>query len=340
MSEPLTTDPNRTALDVLLRGFQVSRMLRLVAELGLADQIEPDGGKTLADLATNAGVQPQPLLRVLRALAAFGIFTVTPGGEVAHTALSRLLRTDHPNTMHHAARFWAGTGSWAAWGALDVALAGGVPHQAAWNMSRFDYLRVHPDEARIFDRAMASFSDNRHAAIAASYDFSAARLIADIGGGDGASLRHVLARSPLPRGLLVDRPDVVGAVTPDDLMHGRIETRGANFLEGVPAGADIYMLIRVLHNWSDDDCLIILRNCRAAMADSAILLIGEYILEPDPMLGSQISYLTDMQMMAMFGPAGERTESEFRALLTNAGLMLRRVIPTGSLVSIVEAIPA
>lgn len=340
MPEPFAADPNRTALDLLLRGFQVSRMLRLVADLGLADRIAPEGHISVQELANNAGVQPQPLIRILRALAAFGIFAVTPAGEVAHTALSRLLRTDTPNTMHHAARFWAGAGSWAAWGALDVALAGGNPHQAAWNMGRFDYLRTHPEEARIFDRTMASFTDNRHAAIAASYDFSAAGLIADIGGGDGATLRHVLARSPASRGLLCDREDVVRAIPPDGLMDGRIETLGANFLDGVPGGADIYLLIRVLHNWSDKECLAILCNCRAAMAANAVLLIGEQILDPDPMLGPKISYLIDMQMMAMFGAARERTESEFRDLLADSGLVFRRVIPTGSLVSIVEVGPA
>ena len=165
-------------------------MLRLVADLGVADRITPDGGVAVDDLARDCGVQPQPLIRVLRALAAFGVFTVAADGSVAHTPRSRLLRTDRPNSMHHAARFWTAPGSWRAWGRLDVALTGGVPHEAAWNMGRFDYLRAHPDEARIFDAMMANYPDNRHAAMAAAYDFSGARLIADIGGGNGAMLRQ------------------------------------------------------------------------------------------------------------------------------------------------------
>ena len=104
-------------------------------------------------------------------LASFHIFQLTADGAVAHTPRSRLLRTDTPNSMHHAARFWTGPGSWNAWGKLDVAMTGGIPHEAAWNMDRFTYLRQHPDEARIFDAMMANFPDNRHAAIAAAYDF-------------------------------------------------------------------------------------------------------------------------------------------------------------------------
>jgi hypothetical protein len=338
MPESQETDAELAALDLLLRGFQISRMLRLVADLGIADRITPDGGITVGDLARDCGVQLQPLMRVLQALAAFGIFAVAANGSVAHTARSRLLRTDRPNSLHHAARFWTAPGSWRAWERLDVALTGGVPHEAAWGMGRFEYLRAHPDEARIFDTMMANFPDNRHAAMAAAYDFSGARLIVDIGGGNGAMLRHILARFQGPRGLVFDLEDVVRAIPPDGLMEGRIAVRAGSFFDGVPAGADVYLLIRVLHDWRDEDCLRILSACRAAMAPETLLLIGELILDPDPARGSPTGYLLDIQMMAMFGRARERTEAEFRGLLAEAGFALRRAIPTGSPISILEAV--
>ena len=204
MSEAVSSEQDREDLDLLLRGFQVSRMLRLVADLGIADKIASDGAVSINDLATACSVLPGPLVRVLRALAAFRIFQVSADECVAHTPRSRLLRTDTPNSLHYSARFWTGPGSWKAWGMLDVAMTGGIPHEAAWNMSRFAYLRQQPDEARVFDAMMANFPDNRHAAIAAAYDFSAPRLIADIGGGNGAALRHSLARFPTPRGLVFE----------------------------------------------------------------------------------------------------------------------------------------
>jgi hypothetical protein len=105
----------------------------------------------------------------------------------------------------------------------------------------------------------ASFPDNRHAAVAASYDFSAARLIIDIGGGNGEMLRHILGRSPTARGVVFDRPDVVQAIPMDRLMHGRIAVAGGSFFEKVPPGADHYLVIRVLHDWNDHDYLRILR---------------------------------------------------------------------------------
>lgn len=340
MPEASDTTDDRAALDLLMRGFQISRMLRLVADFGVADRIEPDGQVAIDTLAEACGVQPQPLIRVLRALAAFHVFAVTADGGIGHTPRSRLLRTDTRNSMHHAARFWAAPGSWGAWAMLDAAMTGGVPQMQAWNTERFAYLRAHPDEARGFDAMMANFPDNRHAAIASAYDFSGVGLIADIGGGNGEALRHILARFPEPRGLVFDRDDVVSAIQPEDLLDGRISATGGSFFDSVPPGADIYMLIRVLHNWPDADCLRILRACRTIMDPQALLLIGDQVLEPDPTLGQPTSYLIDTQMMAMFGTARERTRDEFANLLSEAGFTLRRVIPTPSPVWIVEAVPS
>jgi hypothetical protein len=251
-----------------------------------------------------------------------------------------LLRTDAPNSLHHGARFWTSPGSWKAWGVLDAALAGSDPNQAAWGVDRFQYLREHPAEARIFDAFMANFPDRRHQTLAVSYDFSEAKMIVDIGGGNAEALRRILERFPRPRGLVFDRDDVVAAIPPDARLGGRIEVQGGNFFEHAPEGGDIYLVIRVLHNWTDDDCIRILRTCRAAMTPDARLLIVEQILEPDPSLGRPSGYLVDTHMMAMFGAARERTESEFRELLQSSGFALGRAIETASPVWIMEAMPA
>jgi O-methyltransferase domain len=336
----LTTDEaDRQELNLLVRGFQVSRVLGVIADLGVADKIPTDGYVTVDDLAAACAVQPEPMLRVLRMLAALKIFRVTTHGTVAHTPRSRLLRTDTPNSMHHAARFWTGSGLWNVWGMIDVAMTGGIPHEAAWNTSRFAYLRQHSDEARAFDAFMGSNPQNRLAAVAAAYDFSGAKLIADIGGGNGTALRYILSRFPEPRGLVFDIEDVIDAITPEELLEGRISTQGGSFFDSVPSGADIYMLILVLHNWPDEDCVRILRTCRTAMGRNSLLLVCELILEPDPAIGPLISYLSDLHMMAMFGRARERTEAEFRGLFDQSGFLLRRVIPTASPISIIEAAP-
>lgn len=329
------------ALDLLIRAFQVSRMLRVAADLGLADKVPGEGGREVSELAQECGVQASPLLRILRALAAFDVFCLTADGCLSHSPRSLLLRSDAPRSLHLAARFWTEPGSWKAWGELDRALTGGVPHEAAWGMGRFEYLGKHPDEARVFDAFMARFPDNRHEAIASAYDFSQARLIADVGGGNGETLRHILRRNPDARGLLFDRADVIGALPADALLDGRITPESGDFLERVPRHADVYLLVRVLHDWVDEACVRILKKCRDAMPAGGRLLIVEQILEPDPKRGRPAAYLIDVQMMAMFGSARERGREEFATLLAAAGFELVRVISTPSAVSIIEcALPA
>ena len=153
-------------------------------------------------------------------------------------------------------------------------------------------------------------------------------------------LRHIMANFPAPRGLLFDHQDVVRAIPPGELMDGRIAVMSGSFFDDVPAGADIYTLMSVLHDWPDEDCARILRACRAVMGQRMLLLIGERLLEPDPTRGRQTDYLTDIQMMAMFGGARARTNDEFRRLLAEADFELQRIIPTGSPISLVEAAAA
>jgi hypothetical protein len=327
MTDMPMTDVDREELDLLLRGFQVSRTLRLIADLAIADKIPTDGRATAQELAATCAVQPEPLLRVLRALAAFRIFQVTTDGVVAHTPRSRLLRTDTPNSMHHAARFWTAPGSWGAWGMLDVAMTSGIPQEAAWNVGRFAYLREHADEARVFDAMMANSPDSRLAALAAAYDFSGAGLIADIGGGNGAALRHILARFPAVRGSSVPSP-------PKNSCTAGSPPRLAAFSSKCRAGP-------ISTCWSGF-CIgptrIACASCGPAARRWARIRCWQ-ILEPDPARGRATGYLIDIHRMAMFGRARERSEVEFRHLLDQSGFSLRRIIPTGSLISIIEAAP-
>jgi hypothetical protein len=273
---------------------------------------------------------------VLRALAAFGVFSLT-GDQVAQTATSRLLRSDTPGSLRAMARFMPAEGSWRAWGAFDAALTGGVPHEAAWGMGRFERLRADPAEQRLFDAAMATFAGDRHGAIAGALDLGDARTVVDVGGGNGETLRRVLAGAPGVAGIVHDQPRVVGAIPEDALLGGRIATAAGDFRLSVPPGGDLYLLVRVLHDWDDADCATILGRIRAAARPGARIVVAEHLLDPDPTRGAAATYLADMQMMAMFGAARERTEAEFRALLDAAGFSWRGVTPTGTPIVLIEA---
>ena len=323
-----------------VRSFQISKMLEVAASLGVADLVKR---KPLPahDLAVECGADPAMVLRLCRALAAFGIFTVDADGNVGHTSQSRWLCTDASPTLHHAVRYWAMPSTWAVWGHLEEAVrTGNAAFEAVYGVPYFDYLRAHPKEAGLFDRFMQNSPDDRHAAVVEAYDFSEARVVADVGGGNGALLAAILAANPDVRGLLLDQEAVLSAAPATLGGHAeRCVLQPINFLESVPTGGEVYTLSQILHDWDDANCVKILANCRAAMEQGGRLLVIERVLDTEPGRSNPMNFLADMHMMLLFPGAKERTPSEYSTLFQKAGLTEPRLIPTRSPFCILETRP-
>lgn len=323
------------AMRGMVRGFQLAVMLREAAELGLADRVA-SGARPVAELAAEAGAHPGALLRLCRALAAFGVFALDAQARLSHTPRSAWLRSDARPTLHHAARYWTTPGNWAAWGAFGHALrTGGCPLEAVLGQPSFDYLRHHPEEAERFDAFMRHSPDDRHAAVAETLDLAGAGLVVDVGGGDGGLLAALLPGAPGVRGLLYDRPHVVAgaaAVLAAAGVADRCRVEAGDFFERVPAAGDLYLLSQILHDWDDARAAALLGRCRAAMRPGARLAVIERVL---PELGHEAEaadpsdFLADMQMMAIL-TGRERTGSEFAALLAAASFRLEAILPTRS----------
>jgi hypothetical protein len=120
-------------------------------------------------------------------------------------------------------------------------------------------------------------------------------------------------------------------------LAGRISICTGSFFDAVPQGGDVYLLSHVIHDWSEDQCMTILQNCRRVMNRDGRLLIIEMVLPPgDTMHPGKI-----LDMLMLVGPGGqERSEQEYRTLLDKAGFGLTRVVPTESAASVVEAVRA
>jgi hypothetical protein len=321
---------DNTALLSFVNGYKISRMIGAMAELGIADMIEPEGSSKVADLAAACKIQLEPLVRILRALTTIRVFQYTEDGLVRHSSLSRLLRSDDPDSLRHAARALTAPGQWRAWEAFDVVFQGKLPQEDAWGISRFQFLQEHPEEARLFDSYMAHLGDDRHREVARAYDFAHARRIVDVGGGNGETIRQILDEYPDLQGILFDRAHVIGAIPPSALADGRITVETGDFFQAVPPGGDVYILSRILHNWPDEDALRILETCRQAMNRSAKLLVVEMVLPADPLPEQSRHYFSDVQMMVMFKGARERTQAEFRRLFESGGFQQTQVVSTPS----------
>jgi hypothetical protein len=322
-----------------ITGYWTAQLVFVAAKLGIADALAK-GPLTADALAKRVGAHAPSLRRVLRALAAHGIFKEGPGGRFRLTPLAETLRGDRPGSLRSFALMMVDGYNWHAWGALEHSVRTGEPaFDRVHGVPVFRYLEQHPEEERAFAASMASISGTENAAIARAYPFARLRRLVDVGGAHGHLLATILRRHRRLHGVLYDQPQVVRAAAESGFLSapeisGRCETIGGSFFDSVPAGADGYIMKYIIHDWDDDRCIRILSNCRDAMAQDAKVLIVEHVISPGnaPDWGKQL----DMNMLALTG-GRERTREEFRDLLARAGLALRRVLPTACPLGIVEA---
>ncbi len=325
----------------LVSGAFVSAAVYAAAKLGIADLLA-DGPQTAAYLAEKTGTDERSLYRVLRSLASVGAFVETGERTFENTPMTETLRSNAPRSTRDLTIWMGEPEHWKVYGDLLYSVRTGKP---CWDNVHgepvFPYLfNTNPELGEIFNRAMTSYSHQAIGPVLEAYDFSRARVVADIAGGYGHFLAAVVAANPTVRGVLFDLAaplagapkmlDSYGVADKVDLVEG-------DFFQDVPVTADIYILKHIIHDWYDDNDQKILRNIRAHMPDDGKVLIVETVVpegnEP------HFSKIIDLEML--MSPGGvERTASEFEQLLADSGFKMTRIIPTMGPMSIIEAVKA
>jgi hypothetical protein len=328
------------ALLHMVTGCWISQALYVAAKLGIADLLQ-EGPQSCTRLAEATQMHAGTLYRVLRALASVGVFVEDEEGRFSLTPLAEPLRTDAPGSLRAFAIMLGAPEHWRAWeGVLHSVRTGQPAFDHVFGMPLFQYFAAHPEAARVFDEAMTSRSAQENTAIVAAYDFAAVHTVVDVGGGQGTLLTSILHVHPDACGVLFDLPHVIAPT------RTRIERAGqaarwafvaGDFFAAVPAGGDLYLLKKVIHDWDDERAQRILTNCRKVISGTGRLLLIEPVIPPgnDP----SFNKLLDMLMLVWNAGGRERTAGEHRALLASASFNLRRVIPTIAGVSIIEAVP-
>ena len=290
----------------LLRGAIATRVTGVVAELGVADALA-EGPRPVAEVADEVGADADTLERFLRALASNGVFAEAAPGVYANTEASALLGREQP------------------WGAF-AQLYGGIWHRVAGGLDAsggraiddfWSWLAEHPHERALFDLAMEDGKERRVERLEQA-SWNGDETVVDVGGGNGSLLSALLARRPGLRGIVFDLAETVR--DEDELARAGIEFQAGSFFDRVPA-ADVYVLGTVLHNWPDEQAGAILRTIRAHAPARARVLVLDLVVGPSPPSG--VAWF-DLLGLALFS-ARERTEPEWRALLTNAGLEVEAV---------------
>jgi hypothetical protein len=333
--------PAGTALARMINGYWLTQMIYTATRLGIADALA-GGPQTAGRLAEQCGAHARSLHRLLRALASLGVFAEAEDGRFTLTPMAELLRSDLPGSLHGFALYSGDPQQhrYRAWGDLHESIRTGEPaFRRLVGMPPFAYLAANLDPAAVFDAAMESYTTECVGTILAHYDFSRCANVVDVGGGHGRVLAEILKKHASLCGVVFDLPHVVGrarAILGREGLSGRSECIAGDFFEAVPAGADLYLLKCIVHDWGDAEAVAILRNCRRAMTRGARLLLAEAVIPPgnDACLGK----LMDVNMLVIHGGL-ERSRAEFAALLDEAGFALADVIITGSTVDLVEARP-
>jgi hypothetical protein len=260
-----------------------------------------------------------------------GCFGLTPIGE--------LLRTSAPDSLRPLARLNGHPAIQLAWANLLGTTRTGATAFDLGNGTDFGaYLNRDADLAARFHPMMAGVTAAAASAVVTAYDFSRASTLVDVGGGEGGLMRAILRANPDACGTVADLAHVQSAANAAIVADGladRCRFVECDFFVDVPAGADLYLLKSVIHDWDDEHCVAILRTCRRAVAPRSRLLLIETVL-PGGGQPSPSAVMGDLIMLAM-STGRERTETEHARVLGQAGFRLERTLATASGSSILEA---
>jgi hypothetical protein len=312
----------------MIHGYRQTCIVVAAVKIGLFDCI---GTRVVSEdvLCRELGAHATSLGRLLVALRSLGLVEVREGG-LALTSGGRMLLKEG---------FGAGLRAWAlligheyltAWGHLDETVRSGkIAFDDAFGMSAWEHRSRHPELNDAFNVVTSGVQLRTISALLRAYDFAGASCVVDVGGGFGHLMAGVLSKHPRLSGILFDQPHVVAGAAFEPGVGQRARVVGGSFLDSVPSGGvgAVYLLKHVLHNWSDDDCVRILVNCRSAMGATGVLLVIENVLPANAVADDLELVMLDMHMMAVNG-GRERTEREYERLAADAGLRLRRIIPT------------
>jgi hypothetical protein len=333
------TPPAHVGILQIMNGGYVAGAVACLAQLGIPDLVD-DAPKSAEELARQIGADPQALYRLMRATASVGVLSEGPDGKFSQTAMSTTLRSNATPGLRSFAimggREWHGRG----WSHLDYCVRTGKQAlDKIYGTHVFEFLKQHPEEGRIFHSAMTELSMIDSPAVVEAYNFEGIHSIVDVAGGHGLLLATILERNPHLRGTLYEAPHVVETAANGPLkpLLERCTLASGDMFASVPAGADVYIMKHIIHDWSDDLCIQLLRACRKGVNAGGRLLVVDSVIQP----GNDFSPGKFLDLQMLIFPGGcERTEKQFRDLFAKAGWRLGRIIPTAAADSIVEGVPA
>lgn len=330
--------PGNVVLYEQLQNFWLLPSLYVAAKLDIATLLK-NKPLTAAEISEQLKIDEGNISRIMRALASQGIFKQTRKGAFTINAMAMGLLNEQGSLrymiLHHL-----GPVNWNLMSNLEYSVRTGQDAFAdKYHQPVYEYLSDHPGESALFDKSMSNLSDLGLAPILHAYDFSKFATIADIGGGEGFLLANILNLHPGLKGILFDIPRAMAqapAMLTNYAVADRTEVIPGDFFSSIPAGADLYILKNVLHNWDDEQSVDLIKKIGEACQPGVYLLIIEMVVPTGNK--PSLAKLLDIQMMATMPGGKERTAEEYRRILEKSGFAIKRIIPTVSPICLIEAV--
>jgi hypothetical protein len=314
----------------ILGGLWLTGCVKTAAELNIADLLAA-GPKTVSLLAEETQSHETQLYRIMRALSSAGIFEESENRTFALNDLGAALQTDVPGTAKNFI-LTIMSEHFPAYGDLTYAVqTGKIPFDHIHGKDLRGFYKEYPEIGENFGKGMTGMSGMELKGIIENYDFTPYKKMVDIGGGNGVMIHTILDNTPNSAGIIFDEANVIEKTVqmiPDRLKE-RCSVAVGSFFDNIPEGADLYMMKWIIHDWSDDECVQILKNCYNAMPKGAKLLIIDAVIPDNSYNQPHMAKLLDIVMMACL-TGRERSLQEFKMIIEKAGLQFNRLIHIGT----------
>jgi hypothetical protein len=333
------TGPTEASYDQMMSmitGFWVTQTVRAAATFSVADHLI-NGVSTADAIASAESIDPDATRRLLRTCASLGLVTSDDGVHFAATDLLLTLLTDVPGSLKGFAVSQSAPGHWLPWGRFPESVRTGQRQTlSAHGAEIWEYFAEHSEEAKNFTTSMDNLSTMVIGDAVRLIDTTGVKRVVDIGGASGTLVHALMAQNPNLSGAVLDLPGVVPDAITMAKQKGlaeRFDGISGDFFESVPP-ADLHLLKFILHDWDDDACVRILRNCRTSLDDGGRVVVVEMVVGE---LGEPgIAPMMDMNMLAMTS-GRERDIGEYDKLFASAGLARTAAESTQSPFTIIEA---
>ncbi|KAJ1390797.1 Winged helix-like DNA-binding domain superfamily [Sesbania bispinosa] len=321
----------------MMGSFVIPMALRSAIELGVFDILAKagEGAKLSAkDIAVRIGTKnpeaPIMLDRLLRMLASHSLLhcSVPQDPQSLATLPQRFYSLSHGSKYFVTDADGVSLGPtmalvvdkvfYQSWSELKGAIVeGGVPFNRVYGMHAFEYPSVDPKFNDLFNKAMVNITTIMMKRILELYQgFEDVTKLVDVGGGLGINLKLITSKYPHLKAINFDLPHVVQHAP----VYEGVEHVGGDMFESVPTGDAVFMKW-ILHDWSDEHCLKLLKNCYKAVPDDGKVIVVDSILpiEAEKTAIAKNAFVSDLLMMTQNPGGKERTQQEFMELAKGSG---------------------